>query len=69
MAGLNGKTGEVLRWLVGIAAAAVVGYYTSIGAINSEIATIKAKQESQFSEVLRRLDVMQTDIRDLRNSR
>lgn len=66
---MNGKTGEVLRWLLSMAAAAVVGYYTSIGAINSDIAAIKAKQESQFGEVLRRLESMQTDIRDLRNTR
>lgn len=67
MAGLNGKTGEVLRWILGLVLAVVVAYYTAIGAINSDISAIKAKQESQFGEVLRRLDSMQTDIRDLRN--
>lgn len=67
MSGLNGKTGEVLRWVLGLAAAVLVAYYTAIGAINSDIAALKAKQESQFGEVLRRLESMQTDIRDIRN--
>lgn len=63
---LNGQTGDLLRWLIGVVAAAVVAYFTTIGAIQAELSAQKAQQESQFSEVLRRLDLMQQDIRELR---
>lgn len=63
---MNGKTGDYIRWLVGLALAAFIAYSTAMGAINSEVASIKAKQDSQFGEVLRRLEIMQADIRELR---
>lgn len=63
---LNGATGDVLRYLVGVALAAAVAYFTTIGAIQAELSATKAQQESQFSEVLRRLELMQQDIRELR---
>lgn len=62
----NGRTGETVRFAIGLVVAAVVAYFTTVGAIQSEVASIKATQESQFSEVLRRLDVMTADIRELR---
>ena len=62
----NGQAGEYLRWLIGVGAAALVAYFTTVAAIQSEVSEIKARQESQFSEVLRRLDQVQTDIRELR---
>lgn len=66
---LNGATGEVVRWLIGVAAAAVVAYFTTINAIQAAIVEVKTRQESQFNEVLRRLDVVQQDIRELRQDR
>ena len=62
----KGQTGDYVRWLIGVAAAATVAYYTTIGAIQAEVSAIKARQDSQFGEVLRRLDVLQQDIRDMR---
>jgi len=69
MAGLNGHTGEYIRWLIGVGAAALVAYFTTISAIQAEVTEVKTRQDSQFSEVLRRLDIMQQDIRDLRQVR
>ena len=63
---MNGKTGEYVRWFVGVGAAALVAYFTTIGAIQAEVSEIKTRQDSQFSEVLRRLELMQADIRELR---
>lgn len=63
---LNGKTGEYLRWLAGLALAGFIAYFTAMNAINSEIARMKATQESQFNEVLRRLEILQDDVRELR---
>lgn len=58
---------DAWRWLVGVCLAGIVAYFTTQVAIQSEMSAIKATEESHFSEVLRRLDVMQTDIRELRN--
>lgn len=65
----NGQTGDYVRWLIGVLAAAVVAYFTTVGAIQAEVSAIKARQDSQFGEVLRRLDLLQSDIRELRGSR
>jgi hypothetical protein len=63
---INGKTGEYLRWVLGFVVAAFVAYFTAMNTINSEIARINATQESQFGEILRRIDVLQDDVRELR---
>jgi hypothetical protein len=63
---LNGKTGDLLRWVLGFVIAAFVAYFTAMNTINSEIARINATQESQFGEILRRIDVLQDDVRELR---
>ena len=62
----NGQAGNYVRLLIGVAAAALVAYFTTIGAIQGEISESKARQDAQFSEVLRRLDQLQQDIRELR---
>lgn len=59
-------TAEFIRWGIGVAAAAIVAYFTTVGAIQAEVSEIRARQDSQFEEVLRRLDVLQADIRELR---
>lgn len=63
------SSADYLRWALGFALAGLVSYFTALNAINSQIAEIRAKQDSQFGEVLRRLDVMQADIRELRHAR
>ena len=68
MIGLNGQTGEYMRWLIGVGAAALVAYFTTIGAMQAEVSAVKAQQESQFQEVLRRLEILQADIREIRVS-
>lgn len=62
----NGKTGEWIRWVGGLVIAAAVAYFTAVGAIEREIAIVKANQENNFGEVLRRLELMQQDIREIR---
>lgn len=59
--------GEWIRWGGGLLVAALVSYFTAMGAINSEIAALKATEDSHFSEVLRRLESLQVDIRELRS--
>ena len=64
--GVTGTHGEYMRWLIGVGAAAIVAYFTTINAIQAEVSEIKTRQDSQFSEVLRRLELLQADIRELR---
>lgn len=63
---MTGTHGEYMRWLIGVGAAAIVAYFTTINAIQAEVSEIKTRQDSQFSEVLRRLELLQADIRELR---
>lgn len=58
-----------MQWIIGVALAAITAYFTTTAAIQSEIAAMKATEESHFSELLRRMDVLQVDIRELRAER
>ena len=57
---------EWVRYLLGLALAAMVAYFTAQTSIREELAKQKVTEESHFGEVLRRLDLMQADIRDIR---
>jgi len=52
----NGKTGEWLRWIAGLALAALVSYFTAIGAMQSRIAVVEEREQNHYMELLRRLD-------------
>lgn len=65
----NGRNGEWVRWSVGLAMAALVAYFTAIGTIKEEVTGIKATENAHFEELLRRFEVMQQDIRELRGER
>jgi cell division protein FtsB len=58
--------GEWGRYLLGMVLAAAVAYFTTTSAIQIEIAQVKATQSAQFDEVLRRLNDMKEDLRELR---
>lgn len=51
-----------------MALAALVAYFTTTSAIQAEIAALKATEESHFAELLRRLDQVAIDIRELRRT-
>ena len=55
-----------LHWIAGLALAALVAYFTTTAAIQAKIAALQATEESHFAEVLRRLDQLALDIRELR---
>ena len=55
-----------LHWLVGMTLAALVAYFTTTSAIQAKIAALEATEESHFAEILRRLDAMSADVRELR---
>lgn len=63
----NGKTGEWLRYIGGLILAGLIAYFTTLGTLNQAVAEVREREDNHFSEVLRRLDVMQQDIRELRD--
>ena len=64
----NGRNmGEYIRYALGLIAAGIVAYFTTVGTMQRDLAAQKATEESHFGEVLRRLDVLQADIRELRD--
>ncbi len=71
---------ETLRWLIGMALAALVAYFTSMNALekeltevkattNGQIAVMKATEESHFGEVQRSLERIEAELIRLRQTR
>lgn len=65
----NGKTGEYVRYVMGLILAGLIAYFTTISTLNQAVTEVREREDNHFSEVLRRLDVMQQDIRELRDRR
>lgn len=62
LGGLNGKTGEVLRWVLGISLGCVVAYYTAqieierrLTMTDGAVSAIRTLEEAHFQEVQRSL--------------
>lgn len=67
--GHHGRRFELLRWLVELSLAGLIAYFTAIGTLREEIATVKATEQSHFEEVLRSLTELKVDVRELRAGR
>lgn len=52
---LNGKTGEMLRWVIGLMIAGLVYYFSGIGALQERVSKVETLEESHFQEVQRSL--------------
>ena len=63
----SSPAGEWIRWLTGLALAGLIAYFTTVSTISKDQAVTKEKQQNFQEEMLRRLDLMQADIRELRN--
>jgi hypothetical protein len=50
---MNGKTGELLRWIAGLVLSGVIAYYTAIGSIQARIGVVEERENNHYSEVLR----------------
>lgn len=66
MAGLNGRTGEIVRWILGGVFAALVAYYTAQGAMQERLRAVEVQQEAQFGELQRALGDIKLDVREIR---
>ena len=63
----NGKTAEYARYVFGLLLDALIAYFTTLSTLNQAVTEVRERENSHFSEVLRRLDVLQADIRELRD--
>jgi hypothetical protein len=52
-----------------IVLAAVVSYFTTIATVQQQTLEVKTTEAAHFQEILRRLDAMQIDVRELRDRR
>lgn len=63
---LNGKTGEMLRWIVALVIAGVIGYYSSLVATTERLRAVEVLQDAQYAELLRAVTDVKQEVRDLR---
>jgi hypothetical protein len=61
--------GEWVRWALAIGLAALVSYFTTVATVQQQTVEVKTTEAAHFQEILRRLDVIQTDMRDMRHER
>lgn len=61
--GLNGKSGEILRWLLMLALSGMVAYYTSMNAMSQQIAVTQTTERAHFDEMQRTLADMKDETR------
>lgn len=65
---LNGKTGEVMRWCIGLAVAALVSYFTAQNTTNERLTKIETRWEfvqGSLTEIKTELKDQRKDIRDI----
>lgn len=66
--GLNGKTGEFLRWVAGLAFAAIVSYFTAQASVTNRLTAVETTQRLQFEEIQRSLVDIKVDLRDVKTT-
>ncbi len=63
---VNGKTGELIRWIAAWVIAAIVAYFSGqiaterrFGALEARVESSRLVEQQHFEEILRRLDRME----------
>ena len=52
----NGRTGEMLRWVISLVLAAIVAYFSATGAMQAQIAVLTERENNHYQELIKRLD-------------
>jgi hypothetical protein len=60
---------EWVRWVLAAIVAGMVSYFTTIATVQQQTLEVKTTEAAHFQEILRRLDAMQADVRELRDGR
>lgn len=64
--GLNGLTGELLRWIVGLAMSAIIAYFSAQASVTNRLTAVETTQRLQFEEIQRSLADLKVDMRDVK---
>lgn len=62
---MNGRTGELLRFIAGLAVAALVAYYTAIGAIREQVVMLDTREQQHFERLLEQITFLRLDVQAL----
>lgn len=57
----NGKTGELMRWVIGLAVAVLVSYFTAQNATNERLTTVETTERLHY-------EANQRDLHDIKAS-
>ena len=68
MSTLDGKTGELLRWVLGSVVAILVSYYTAAISTEQRLTNVETTQRLNFDELQRSLTRIEIDVRDVKLS-
>lgn len=66
--GFNGKTGEMVRWLLAVVVAILVSYYTAAISTEQRLTAVETTQRLNFEEIQRTLGRLEVDIRDVKRA-
>jgi hypothetical protein len=56
-----------LKWIIAMGLSALISYFTSQAKLEVGQARLDERENNHYSEVLRRIDLLSQDIRDLRD--
>lgn len=59
---INGRTGEYVRWMLGLALAGLVAYFTALGTLQAQLAVVVERERNHYDEIIRRLDRIETKV-------
>ena len=57
---LNGKTGEVMRWVIGLVVAGLVSYFTAQGAMQQRLSVVETTERLHY-------EATQRDLQDIKS--
>lgn len=66
--GLNGLTGELVRWVVGLAMSAIVAYFSAQASVTNRLTAVETTQRLQFEEIQRSLSDLKLDVREVKTA-
>lgn len=63
----NGKSGETVRFVLGLVLAGLIAYFTALSTLQTGLAVINEREQNHFNECKSAIDDLKSEIRLLRN--
>jgi hypothetical protein len=64
----NGKTGEVVRYLIGLLAAGMVAYFTAQAKTGERLAVVETREQARWEAVQQRMNAIEAGQQGMLNS-